>query len=125
MKTSIPLLIVLKFLVNIFLMVGLDRYLPQYVTVFGGVAALVIIGALLTLMNMFVRPMLKIATAPARFVFGLPVIILLNFVFLWLTYQIVLLMDPSLVVLAISGGVEGWLVTSVIVGLVNWGMKRL
>ncbi|MEQ1849856.1 MAG: phage holin family protein [Candidatus Peribacteraceae bacterium] len=122
---SIPFLIVLKFLANSILMYALHTYMPTYVTIFGGMAAYVIIGALLTLMNLFVRPILKIATAPARFIFGLPFVVLLNAGFFWLTYQIVLRMDPTLVVLAVSGGWWEWVVVSVIVGLVNWGMKKL
>lgn len=122
---SPALRLTLKFLANSILMYVLHTYLSEYVTVFGGMAAYVIIGALLTLMNLFVRPILKIATAPARFIFGLPFVVLLNAGFFWLTYQIILQMDPTLVVLAVSGGWWGWTVVSVIVGLLNWMMKKL
>jgi uncharacterized membrane protein YvlD (DUF360 family) len=122
---SSPLKLALKFLINSILMWMLHTYLSDYVTIFGGMAAYVIIGALLTLMNLFVRPILHIATAPARFIFGLPFVILLNAAFFWLTYQIILRMDPTLVVLAVSGGWWGWTLVSVIVGAVNWGMKKI
>lgn len=122
---SPALKLAIKFLINSILMFVLHTYMPSHVTIFGGMAAYVIIGALLTLMNLFVRPILHIATAPARFIFGLPFVILLNAGFFWLTYQIVLRMDPTLVVLAVSGGWWEWVVVSVIVGVVNWGMKKM
>lgn len=123
-RMSPALKLAVKFLANTILMWILHTYLSGYVTIFGGMAAYVVIGALLTLMNMFLRPILNFATAPARFIFGLPFVILLNFGFFWLTYKIVLFMDPSLVVLVIEGGVWGWVLVSVIVGTVNWGMKK-
>jgi len=122
---SQPLKLTVKFLVNSILMYVLHTYLPTYITIFGGMAAFVIIGALLTLMNLVLRPILRIATFPARFIFGLPFVILLNAVFFWLTYQIILQMDPSLIVLAVTGGIWGWTLVSIIVGAVNWGMKKV
>jgi len=122
---SLPTKLALKALVNVLLIWGLDTYLPAYFSVVGGLAAYVIIGSLLTLLNMFLRPLLAIITFPFRLLFTLFTVIGVNAFFLFVIYEITLKMDPNIVVLAISGGFVGWLVVSIILGVSNWVMKHL
>jgi uncharacterized membrane protein YvlD (DUF360 family) len=118
-----PLHLALSAVANCLLVYALDRYLPQYVSVFGGPAAFVIIGSLLTLLNLFVRPFLNIITLPFRLVFTLFTTIAVNALFLWLVYELTLKMNPNVLALAITGGITGWIVVSFLLGFANWLIK--
>ncbi|TSC58802.1 MAG: putative membrane protein [Candidatus Peregrinibacteria bacterium Greene0416_19] len=124
-RMSAPARIFLKFLGNTILIWMLARFLPQYVTVGGGLAGAVVIGALLTLLNLFLRPLLGILFLPLRLLAHILAIILLNAVFLWVIVKFVGLMDSSVVTLAIKGGWGGWIVVSLAIGLANWVMKEV
>lgn len=115
----------LKALVNVILVWGMNAYLPAYFSVFGGLPAYVIIGSLLTLLNMFLRPLLAIVTFPFHLLFTLLTTIVVNALFVFVIYEISLKMDPNVVALAITGGLTGWLVVSAILGLANWVMKHV
>ncbi len=117
--------IALKAGLNILLVFLMDRYLPQYFAVFGGWAAFVVVGALITLLNFILRPILDILTLPLKLFATVFAIILVNGAFLWLTYQITLRMDPSLIAMTISGGLTGWIVLSVVLGTGNWIIRHV
>ena len=104
---------------------GLQIYAGQYFVLTGGWAALVTVGALLTLMNMLVRPILDIVTFPLKFFMTFLAIILANAVFLWFVIFITDRMDPSIITLRMAGGLTGWIVISLIIGFANWAMKEL
>ena len=125
MNLSLPVRIALRAVGNVLLVVGVNIYLPQYVAVFGGPPAYVIIGCLLTLGNFFLRPLLDIVTFPFHLLFTLATTIVVNALFVWIIYRIVLLMDPSIVSLAITGGLTGWIVVSGVIGAGNWVMKHV
>ena len=120
-----PLRILLRALLNVLLVYAMDRFLPQYFTVFGGWAAYVVIGCLITLMNIVVRPLLDLVTFPLKVFATILAIILVNGAILWLLYQITLRMDPNVIALTITGGIIGWIVLSVVLGLGNWVMKSV
>lgn len=103
----------------------MNLWLPQYITILGGVAAAIIIGSLITLLNATLRPLLKLATFPLALVWSLPTTIGINVLFLAVVHAIVLRMDPEIVVLVISGGLPGWIVLSTIIGLCNWIIARI
>ncbi|MFA5799851.1 MAG: phage holin family protein [Candidatus Peribacteraceae bacterium] len=118
--TSSPVKLVLKAALNVLLVYALDSYFSEYFAVFGGPAAYVIVGSLLTLLNLFVRPLLNIITLPFKLIATLLTTVLLNALFLWLVYQLALRMDPDLIALAITGGFTGWIVVSSVLGFSNW-----
>jgi putative membrane protein len=120
---SLPLRLLLRFAGNAALVWAMATYLDQYLFVTGGIGAYVIIGALLTLLNALVRPILSLITLPLRLLATLLAIILVNGVFLWITDYIVLLMDPNLVTMEILGGIGGWIVVSSALGIGNYLMK--
>ncbi len=117
--------IALKAALNVLLVFLMDRYLPQYLTVFGGWAAFVVVGSLITLLNFVLRPILDILTLPLKLFATIFALILVNGVFLWLTYQITLRMDPSLIAMTITGGLTGWIVLSVVLGTGNWVVRHV
>lgn len=123
--THRPFNIALKALLNVLLVYGMNTYLPQYFSVFGGWPAFIVVGALLTLMNLFLRPVLKILTLPLKAFATLLTVISVNGFFLWIVYQITLRMDPSLILMVVGGGLGGWILVSLIIGFSNWVMKVL
>lgn len=124
-SASTPMRIALKAALNVLLVFLMDRYLPQYLTVFGGWAAFVVVGSLITLLNFVLRPILDILTLPLKLFATIFALILVNGVFLWLTYQITLRMDPSLIAMTITGGLTGWIVLSVVLGTGNWVVRHV
>jgi uncharacterized membrane protein YvlD (DUF360 family) len=122
---SSPLRIVMKAALNIALVYAMDRYLPQYFSVFGGWAAFVVIGALITLLNFVLRPVLDLLTLPLKLFATVFAAIVVNGAFLWLVYQITLRMDPGLIAMTVTGGLTGWLVLSVVLGTGNWMIRHI
>lgn len=115
----------LKVLANILVVYLLNEFLPAYVTIVGGLPAYIILGLLLMILNMTVRPILKLITFPLHFIFSILATIIVNVLFLWIVYQITLLLDPNILVFALTGGVVGWLVVSTVLGIANWFLKHL
>ena len=122
---SLALKLVIKAVLNILLVYGMHRLIPQYVTVFGGLPAFVILGSLFTLLNLFLRPLLAVISFPFKLVAGLVTSILVNAFFLWVVHEIALRMDPNVVVFAITGGFVGWMAVSLVLGISNWVMKHV
>lgn len=114
-----------QFVLTIVLLWAMNLYMGAYVAVTGGWAGLVIIGALLTLMNLFVRPLLNVITLPLKFFATVLAIILVNGGFLWLTLWITARMDSSIVTMEIRGGVMGWILVAVVLGIANAIMKEM
>ncbi len=115
--------ILLRFLLTIVLVWAMATYLDQYFFLTGGWKAWIIIAALITLMNLLVRPLLDLAIAPLKLLATLLAMIIVNGVFLWITVWIAAHMDPKLVMLDIQGGIGGWIVVMSILGVAKWLMK--
>ncbi len=120
---SWPTKIAFQWVLTVGLVWLLSTKLDQYFFLNGGLAAYVIVGSLLTLMNLLVRPVLHIIFAPFHLIFGLIATILMNWLFLWLILKITDQMNPDLVQLSFNGGVGGWLVLALIFGAAHWVMK--
>ncbi len=120
-----PTRLALRALLTMALVWVMAKYLPQYLSISGGLAAIIVTGALLTLLNLFVRPLLNIITFPLKLFATIIAIILANTVFLWITMLIVAELDPTLIQFEIRGGIMGWVVISLLLGLMNWMLKEL
>ena len=121
---SLPMRLTAGFVLTIGMLWGMLVYLPQYVVITGGIPALIILGALLTLMNIFVLPVLGIISFPIKLLATLITIILLNLLFLWLLVTFAGRLDPRFVTLTVQGGVDGWLTVSTVLGLGHWLLKH-
>ncbi|MDO8648833.1 MAG: hypothetical protein Q7R81_03545 [Candidatus Peregrinibacteria bacterium] len=121
----LPARLALRTVFTILLIWGMATGMSEYFFVTGGIDAYIIIGALLTLMNLIVRPLLTVVTFPLRLLMTIAAIVLANSIFLYLTYWIILQMDPDYVTLVILGGLKGWAVVSLTLGFMNWLMKLL
>ncbi len=115
--------LLLRFLLTIVLVWAMATYMDQYFFVTGGWIAYVIIAALITLMNLIVRPILELVTLPLKLLATIVAIIIVNGVFVWLTILIISYMEPTLVTAEIQGGIGGWIVVAIILGLAKWLMK--
>lgn len=122
---SAPTRLLMRLLLTIGLVYLLSNFLDQFFFVQGGLIAYIIIGSLLTLMNVIVRPVLNIILLPFKLFMGILVLIAANGFFLWLTERIAERMDPSMVILRIDQGITGWLLIAFVLGLANWVMKAM
>ena len=115
--------LLLRLLVSIGVIAALDAFLPQYVLVDGGWQAYAIIGAILAVLNLVVRPILNILTLPLRLLASVLALILVNGVFVWILVKVMEYVDPSLARFEILGEWQGWVVIAVVLGLAHWVMK--
>ncbi len=125
MIKSAPLRLAVKAILNIVTVWGMHVYFPSSFTVFGGLPAYVIIGSLLTLLNLFLRPILSLLTFPLHLLFSLLTTICVNAVFLGIVYIVVIRMDPNIVIMTVTDGITGWVIVSTVLGFVNWAMKHV
>lgn len=121
---SLPMRLTAGFVLTIGLLWGMVVYLPEYFVITGGIPALIILGALLTLMNIFILPVLNIISFPLKLLATLITIIALNLFFLWLLTVFAARLDPKFVVLSVKGGIDGWLIVSTVLGLGHWVLKH-
>lgn len=121
---SLPMRLTAGFVLTIGMLWGMVVYLPQYFVIVGGIPALVILGALLTLMNIFILPVLNVVSFPLKLLATLITIIALNLLFLWLLTAFAARLDPKFVVLSVQGGVDGWLIVSTVLGVGHWVLKH-
>jgi len=124
-SVSLPLRITLKTVLNMVIVWAMATYFDQYFALTGGWRAIVIVGALITLLNIVVRPILNILTLPLKLFATILAVIVVNGGFVYLIHLIVLQMDPALVRLEIFGGLWGWIVVAVILGFSNWILKEM
>lgn len=117
--------ILVKFLLNVATVWVMATYLSQYFQMTGGIPAFIIVGALITLMNMFVRPILDILTLPLKLFATILAVIIVNGVFIQFAHMVVINMDPGLVTMEIYGGLWGWVVVAVVFGFANWLVKEM
>ena len=123
---SLPIRLVLQYALTVLLLWLLSRILvPQYLVIEGSVMALPTIAALLVLMNMFARPVLKLLALPLKLFMTIVAIILTNAVFLWILERIAERFDPETALLMVQGGLGGWIVVALLLGLGNWVLHHI
>ena len=123
---SLPIRLVLQYALTVLLLWLLSRILvPQYLVIEGSVMALPTIAALLVLMNIFARPVLKLLALPLKLFMTIVAIILTNAVFLWILERIAERFDPETALLMVQGGLGGWIVVALLLGLGNWVLHHI
>lgn len=121
---SLPVRILFQAVLTILLVWILNELIPQYFAVKGGVAAFVIIGCLMTLMNIIVRPVLHVLLIPLKLFATILALILTNAGFVWITLQIAAQLDPNIVQLVIKDGFLSWMLVAIIFGIANFFYKH-
>ncbi len=124
-RLSLPVRVLMLWVLTILLVYLLSTFLERTFFLSGGLYAYIIIGSLITLMNLIVRPVLAIITFPFKLFVGIIALIVVNGGILWLTEKIAEKMDPSLLTLQIDQGLGGWLLVAFIVGFANWIFKHI
>lgn len=122
---SLPIRLILQFALTVALLWLLARTVPQYLTIEGSWAALPTVAALVMLLNMFARPILKILTLPLKLFMTIAAIVIVNGVFLWILEKITANFDPQTATFAIEGGPGGWIVIALALGLGNWVLHHV
>lgn len=117
---SLPLKLVAQYVLTVLTLWCVTRFLPDYLVIDGGRAALPTVAALLMLLNLFARPILKVLTFPLKLFMTIVAIVIANALFLWILEKIAEKFDPSVAILTVHGGVGGWLVVALILGIANW-----
>lgn len=121
----LPLRIVWRYLLTIFLLWILARVLPNTLTIGGGAWALPTLAAVLLLLNTVLRPALSIIALPLKLFVTLLAVILVNAVFLWILQTVVAHLDPTIATLTIDGGTLGWIIVALSLGIGNWLIQKL
>ena len=122
---SAPVRLLVHFLLTVLLVYLMNTFLNQIFSLTGGISSYIIVGALLTLMNVIVRPILHVLTLPLKLFATILALILVNGIFLWFTMKIADRFDPSLVVLHVDQGIGGWILVAIILGVGNWVIKEI
>ena len=122
---SSPTRLLVRFVANTALIWARATYRPAYVLLQGGIFAVFAVGALLTLMNTLIRPVLAILTFPLKLFGILLAYVALNAAFLWILTQVTVRFDTSAALLEIRGGVVGLGTVAVAISLLNWALKHL
>lgn len=112
-------LLLIRFAVTILLVWAMTRSLDAYFFVGGGWPAYTVVAALITLLNMLLRPILRIVLLPLKFFATFLAIIAANAFFIWVVREVSLRFDPSVVTLDVQG-VRGWIVAAAAFGIANW-----
>lgn len=116
---SIAGLLIIRFIVTTLLVWVLTLYLDPYFFVGGGWTAYGIVAALITLLNILLRPIINVVLLPLRFFATFLAVIAANAFFLWIVHQISLRFDPSVVTLSVNGWI-GWIAAGLVFGITNW-----
>lgn len=119
---SLPLRITLRLVLTIALVWAMQRYLGRYVVITGGLPGWIVIAALLTLMNLLVRPVLSVIALPLHILASLLALVIVNGLFTALVVWMAGYLEPNLVTIAIVG-FPGWIVVPMVLGAGNWVMK--
>src|SRR3989344_6911395 len=112
-----------RIILNIVLVWLLARLIPEYVVVTGGIPAIIVIGVIISILNLLLRPILVIITFPLRILTHIIAAIIVNMVFLWVTEKIMSGVSADIASLDIKGGFFGFLAVSAVFGLLNWILK--
>ncbi len=121
---SLPARLLLRAIGNILLLWAMATYLTDYISIGEGWAAFIVIGSLLTLLNVLVRPLVDVITLPIRLLANLLAFLLVNGFFVWITQYFTESMNSPKIFFE-PASFSGWIVVIVLVGLSNWILKHL
>ncbi len=124
-SSSLPIRLILQYALTVALLWGITRYLPDYLVIQGSLAAIPTVAALVLLLNLFARPIMKILTFPLKLIMTLVAVILVNALFLWILTKIAEQFDPTTAIVLVQGGLGGWIVVACILGCANWIFHKI
>lgn len=122
--SSLPTRLILRTVFNMVVVWLMAEFLSEYFQLSGGIAAVIIVGALITLLNLLARPILSLITMPLKLFATILALMIVNGVFVQLVHVITSKMDPTLVRLEIFGGLLGWTIVAMVFGITNWVAQK-
>jgi len=114
--------ILLRYSLTALTIYGILQYLPQYLTITPVIQGILVAALIVAVLNALVRPLLKLITLPIGWVAGALAIIIVNGVFIQLVSVIANAL-PNLLQLEITGGLMGWVIIALALGVSNWIVK--
>lgn len=122
---SLPLRITLRLAAAIALVWAMSTYMSEYFVITGGYRAWILLGVVFAVLNLLVRPILTLLSFPLKLVMTLAAFIVANGLFLWIALKISESFDPALLTFRIEGGVVGWLLCILAIGLAHTILKAV
>lgn len=116
---SVAGLLLIRFAVTVLLIWAMTASLDQYFYVGGGWRAYITVAALVTLLNVLLRPLLNVILLPLKFFATFLAIIAANAFFVWIIREVALRFDPSVVTVDVKG-FTGWAIAGLAFGITNW-----
>lgn len=123
--SSTALKILFRTIINVGMVFFFQSTFPTYFVLQGGVKALVLVGLILTFLNWIVVPILHILALPIKLFAWIVAFFLVNMASLWLTVWFVTALEVEGMSLAIQGGIIGWLILSLFLGIGNWLVRAV
>lgn len=111
--------------INVGVVIFLNSYFSSFFALSGGYQGIAIVALTFTVLNMLVVPILNVLSLPIKFIAWMIAFILVNAAAIWLTVWFVTSIGIMGVSLAIEGGIVGWIIVSVILGMGNWVVKAV
>ncbi|MCD6109259.1 phage holin family protein [bacterium] len=115
--------IIIGIVVNAFSLYVLVEFLDE-VTGKGGIKLFIIGGVIIGLLNLFVKPIMKILSLPFVIITAGLFLIVINAIILFLTQWVINTMEFRDVTLVFSG-VGSYLIAAIVLGIINWAQNLL
>lgn len=117
--------ILMRFIVNVGIVLLLSSVFPAFFVLQGGPKAAVFVGLILTFLNAFVVPVLRLLAFPIQLFAWIIAFFLVNAGALYLAREIITALTLPGVSLTIQGGIVGWISLGLLFGFSNWLMKAM
>lgn len=117
--------ILMRFIVNVGIVLLLSSVFPAFFVLQGGPKAAVFVGLILTFLNAFVVPVLRLLAFPIQLFAWIVAFFLVNAGALYLAREIVSILALPGVSLTIGGGAVGWISLSLLFGFSNWLVRAM
>ena len=98
--------------------------LLDHFIVTGGTLGYVLVGVILGLLNLFIKPVLKILSLPFIFLTAGLFVVILNTLILWIAVQLIAILDVAGITLSITG-VWTYVVAVCAFGIINYLFQKL
>jgi len=93
--------------------------LVESITHSGGLKLFVIGGVIIGLLNTFIKPFIKLLSFPLIFITGGLFLIIINMAILWLTGELLSVLEFDNVLLQFEG-IGTYIISAIVFGVVNW-----
>ena len=111
--------------INVGIVWFLDAYFPDFFILRGGIQTIALAGLTLTFLNWIIVPVLHVLSLPIKMFAWMVAFLIVNAAALWIAIWFIDMLNISGVSISIGGGIVGWLIVSVLLGMGNWVVKAV